>query len=115
MCLLLGGCGGLQQACHVQGSSSASMLGTRAGHTDAQHRTAAHTRLACWALAIRRDLCRWAVGVLIFEMVAGHPPFYDEDRVRMFKNICSVKYSCPPHFSKVHARARLPASRRHAL
>ena len=33
--------------------------------------------------------------MLIFEMVAGHPPFYDEDRVRMFKNICSVKYSCP--------------------
>ena len=39
--------------------------------------------------------------MLIFEMVAGHPPFYDEDRVRMFKNICSVKYTCPPHFTKV--------------
>ena len=39
--------------------------------------------------------------MLIFEMVAGHPPFYDEDRVRMFKNICSVKYTCPPTFSRV--------------
>lgn len=45
--------------------------------------------------------CRWAVGVLIFEMVSGHPPFYDEDRVRMFKNICSVRYTCPPTFSRV--------------
>ena len=45
--------------------------------------------------------CRWALGVLIFEMAAGHPPFYHEDRVTMFRNICQVKYTCPPHFSKV--------------
>ena len=44
---------------------------------------------------------RWAVGVLIYEMIAGYPPFYDEDRVAMFKNICQVKYSVPSHFSKV--------------
>lgn len=44
---------------------------------------------------------RWALGVLIYEMVAGYPPFYDEDRVAMFKNICQVKYSVPSHFSKV--------------
>lgn len=46
-------------------------------------------------------LTRWALGVLIYEMVAGYPPFYDEDRVAMFKNICQVKYSVPSHFSKV--------------
>ena len=46
-------------------------------------------------------ICRWAVGVLIFEMVAGYPPFYMEDRVTMLKNICHVKYTAPPHFSKV--------------
>ena len=39
--------------------------------------------------------------MLIYEMVAGYPPFYDEDRVAMFKNICQVKYSVPSHFSKV--------------
>lgn len=39
--------------------------------------------------------------MLIFEMAAGYPPFYHEDRVTMFKNICQVKYTCPPHFSKV--------------
>jgi hypothetical protein len=47
--------------------------------------------------------CRWAVGVLIYEMIAGYPPFYDEDRVAMFKNICQVKYSVPSHFSKARA------------
>ena len=46
-------------------------------------------------------VCRWATGVLIFELVAGFPPFYHDDRVTMFKNICQVKYTCPPHFSKV--------------
>jgi serine/threonine protein kinase len=47
------------------------------------------------------SLRRWAVGVLVYEMVAGYPPFYDEDRVAMFRNICQVKYSVPSHFSKV--------------
>jgi len=42
--------------------------------------------------------------VLIFEMVAGCPPFYHEDRVTMFKNICHVKYSMPAHFSRVSCR-----------
>ena len=46
--------------------------------------------------------------MLIYEMVAGRPPFYDEDRVRMFKNICSVKYACPPTFSKVRAQSQHP-------
>ncbi|KAL0050057.1 hypothetical protein WJX82_003639 [Trebouxia sp. C0006] len=42
----------------------------------------------------------WAAGVLIFEMAAGYPPFYHEDRVAMFRNICQVKYTCPTYFSK---------------
>ncbi len=41
------------------------------------------------------------MGVLMYEMVAGYPPFYDEDRVAMFRNICQVKYTVPSHFSKV--------------
>ena len=45
------------------------------------------------------------MGVLIYEMIAGYPPFYDEDRVAMFKNICQVKYSVPSNFSKVMLHA----------
>ena len=41
------------------------------------------------------------MGILMYEMVAGYPPFYDEDRVAMFRNICQVKYTVPSHFSKV--------------
>ena len=46
-------------------------------------------------------LRRWAVGVLIYEMVAGYPPFYQEDRVAMFRAICSTDFKMPTHFSKV--------------
>ena len=48
------------------------------------------------------------MGVLIYEMVAGYPPFYDEDRVVMFKNICHVKYTFPGTFSKVLATHQKP-------
>ena len=47
---------------------------------------------------------RWAVGVLIYEMVAGYPPFYSENKVDMFKSICEVKFSFPAQFSKVRFR-----------
>jgi len=58
---------------------------------------------------------RWALGVLIYEMVAGYPPFYHEDRVQMFKNICHVKFSFPSSFGKARegrAAPALPAKRR---
>lgn len=41
----------------------------------------------------------WAVGVLIYEMVAGFPPFHQEDRVTMFRAICNAQYRVPDHFS----------------
>lgn len=44
---------------------------------------------------------RWAVGVLLYEICAGVPPFSDADQVQMFSNITSVKYKCPGHFSPV--------------
>lgn len=43
----------------------------------------------------------WSLGVLIYEMVAGRPPFRHEDRVTMFRAICDVNFSMPEHFSPV--------------
>jgi len=43
----------------------------------------------------------WALGVLIYEMVAGYPPFHQEDRVAMFKAICGAQFRLPEHFSPV--------------
>ena len=42
----------------------------------------------------------WALGVLIFEMVAGKPPFCNEDRVSLFKSITNVSYVMPDYFSE---------------
>jgi hypothetical protein len=47
--------------------------------------------------------------VLIYEMVAGYPPFYHEDRVQMFKNICHVKFSFPSSFGKAREGRAAPA------
>ncbi|KAI9332251.1 camp-dependent protein kinase catalytic subunit beta, partial [Obelidium mucronatum] len=40
----------------------------------------------------------WALGVLIFEMLAGYPPFYDEDVLRLYEKILDGKIFFPPHF-----------------
>ena len=41
----------------------------------------------------------WAIGVFIFEMVAGFPPFHNDDRITMFRSICSAQYKVPDYFS----------------
>ncbi len=38
-----------------------------------------HTSAADW----------WALGVLVFELCNGLPPFMDEDRLAMFRKICA--------------------------
>lgn len=53
---------------------------------------AGHTKAVDW----------WALGVLVFELCAGRPPFdggASGDRVAMFRAIRAGKYAFPPHFS----------------
>jgi hypothetical protein len=52
--------------------------------------------------------------VLIFEMVAGYPPFYSDNKVEMFKAICDVKYTFPENMSKV-CRGSKPGHKQHRL
>ena len=45
--------------------------------------------------------------MLVFEMAAGYPPFYSENKVEIFKAICEARYTFPDHFSKVATSACL--------
>jgi protein kinase X len=40
----------------------------------------------------------WALGVLIFEMISGVPPFYDNDQINTYKKILSGNIEWPQHF-----------------
>lgn len=40
----------------------------------------------------------YALGVLIFEMLAGYPPFYDEDHFKLYEKIIAGKIKWPSHF-----------------
>jgi protein kinase X len=40
----------------------------------------------------------WALGVLIYEMLAGFPPFYDTDQFVTYQKILSGKIDFPRHF-----------------
>ncbi|XP_023945913.2 cAMP-dependent protein kinase catalytic subunit beta-like [Bicyclus anynana] len=41
----------------------------------------------------------WSLGILLFEMSAGYPPFYASDPMRIYEKIVSGKYRTPTHFS----------------
>jgi serine/threonine protein kinase len=39
------------------------------------------------------------LGVLIFEMLSGHPPFYDNEPMGIYKKILGCVIEFPPFFS----------------
>lgn len=41
----------------------------------------------------------WALGVLIYEMAAGYPPFFAEQPIQIYEKIVSGKVRFPSHFS----------------
>ncbi|KAI5076604.1 hypothetical protein GOP47_0008669 [Adiantum capillus-veneris] len=42
----------------------------------------------------------WAFGVLIYEMISGYAPFYDNDPMGTYQKILAGKLVFPPHFSR---------------
>jgi len=42
----------------------------------------------------------WALGVLMYELLVGTPPFYSEDRMTVYKQALSGKISFPSHVSR---------------
>ena len=50
----------------------------------------------------------WSIGVVLYIMLCGFPPFYSENTMALFRQIRRGDYSFPsPYWDKyVHARAR---------
>lgn len=40
----------------------------------------------------------WAFGILLFEMMSGYPPFYDENPLQIYKKIIEGYFEFPMNF-----------------
>jgi serine/threonine protein kinase len=49
-------------------------------------------------VGVKSDI--WAMGIVLFIMATGHPPFSGQNISALYSKIKAVDYKCPEYFSK---------------
>lgn len=54
-----------------------------------------------------KEVDYWSIGIILYIMLCGFPPFYDDNNQKLFEAITSCKYEFPsPYFDKVSDSAK---------
>lgn len=54
-----------------------------------------------------KEVDYWSIGIILYIMLCGFPPFYDDNNQKLFEAITSCKYEFPsPYFDKVSDAAK---------
>lgn len=49
-----------------------------------------------------KEVDYWSIGIILYIMLCGFPPFYNDNNQKLFEAITSCTYEFPsPHFDKV--------------
>ena len=54
-----------------------------------------------------KEVDYWSIGIILYIMLCGFPPFYDDNNAKLFEAITNCKYDFPsPYFDKVSDSAK---------
>lgn len=65
----------------------------------------------CFLSSVRQPVDMWSIGVIIYTLLGGYPPFHDENQTRLFRRIKAGSFKFhDEYWSNTSDHAKVPTS-----